>query len=269
MGKRYLDCTASEIRRMNGKELADAIAGSEGRLLVCETIGAVRPMLGDVTNAEFAAAMGADLIILNLFDVHAPVIQGLPDTAPGTVPGITTEYIRRLVSCAHELGKLTLTAIGTLPGRGRYRHDPRDRAHVQDDRDGSASSGRLRLCWGWHCRKIFWNMKSVTGSPPYLSQDGLLYKPIKGQNKKALFSKQCLFLSVITRPSAALCRTPAEILSVFCFASGFRFVGTWIWTVTYWSPRTPGFFMETIPLPRRRILEPDCVPSRILHTTLP
>ena len=113
MGKRYLDCTASEIRRMNGKELADAIAGSEGRLLVCETIGAVRPMLGDVTNAEFAAAMGADLIILNLFDVHAPVIQGLPDTAPGTVPGITTEYIRRLVSCAHELGKLTLTAIGT------------------------------------------------------------------------------------------------------------------------------------------------------------
>ena len=57
------------------KELADAIAGSEGRLLVCETIGAVRPMLGDVTNAEFAAAMGADLIILNLFDVYAPVIQ--------------------------------------------------------------------------------------------------------------------------------------------------------------------------------------------------
>lgn len=245
MGKRYLDCMASEIRRMNGKELADAIAGSEGRLLVCETIGAVRPMLGDVTNAEFAAAMGADLIILNLFDVYAPVIQGLPDTAPedvirevkrltgravginlepledgvessvgtnsewkltsgragtlenaekavamgadfivltgnpgvgvtnraitqtlkkyreafgdrillvagkmhaagilsesgekiiteedvrafaeagadvilmpapGTVPGITTEYIRRLVSCAHELGKLTLTAIGT------------------------------------------------------------------------------------------------------------------------------------------------------------
>lgn len=245
MGKRYLDCTASEICRMNGKELADAIAGSEGRLLVCETIGAVRPMLGDVTNAEFAAAMGADLIILNLFDVHAPVIQGLPDTAPedvirevkrltgravginlepledgvessvgtnsewkltsgragtlenaekaaamgadfivltgnpgvgvtnraitqtlkkyreafgdrillvagkmhaagilsesgekiiteedvrafaeagadvilmpapGTVPGITTEYIRRLVSCARELGKLTLTAIGT------------------------------------------------------------------------------------------------------------------------------------------------------------
>ena len=79
MSKRYLDCTASEIQKMTGRELTEAIAGSEGRILVCETIGAVRPMLGDVTNAEFVSAMGADIIILNLFDVNAPVIQGLPD----------------------------------------------------------------------------------------------------------------------------------------------------------------------------------------------
>lgn len=245
MAKRFLDCTASEIAEMTGKELAAAIAGSEGRILVCETIGAVPPMLGDVTNAEFAAAMGADMLILNLFDVNHPVINGLPETAPeniirevkrltgravginlepleagtestvdtnsewkltsgraatlenaekavamgvdfivltgnpgvgvtnraivrtlreyrkrfgdqilliagkmhaagilseagekiiteedvkafaeagadvilmpapGTVPGITTEYIRKLVSCAHGLGRLTLTAVGT------------------------------------------------------------------------------------------------------------------------------------------------------------
>lgn len=82
MVKRLLDCTASDISRMNGRELAEAIAGSEGRVLVCETIGAVRPMLGDVTNAEFAAAMGADLLILNLFDVNDPLINGLPDVKP-------------------------------------------------------------------------------------------------------------------------------------------------------------------------------------------
>ena len=234
MSKRYLDCTASEIQKMTGRELTEAIAGSEGRILVCETIGAVRPMLGDVTNAEFVSAMGADMIILNLFDVNAPVIQGLPDVpqedmirevkrltgravginlepleadsvsavetngewnltsgraatvenarkaiemgidfivltgnpgvgvtnsaiihtlrryreefgdrimliagkiniiteedarafagagadvilmpAPGTVPGITMEYIRGLVSSVHKLGRLTLTAVGT------------------------------------------------------------------------------------------------------------------------------------------------------------
>ncbi len=96
MSKRYLDCTASEIQRMTGKELADSIAGSEGRILVCETIGGVRPMLGDVTNAEFAAAMGADLLILNLFDVSEPVIQGLPDTAPED----TIREIKRLTGRA-------------------------------------------------------------------------------------------------------------------------------------------------------------------------
>ena len=280
MSKRYLDCTASEIQRMTGRELAESIAGSEGRVLVCETIGSVRPMLGDVTNAEFASAMGADMLILNLFDVNAPVIQGLPDVsredtirevkrltgravginleplepdaasavetngewnltsgraatvanarkaiemgvdfivltgnpgvgvtnaaithtlrkfreefgdrimliagkmhaagilaesgeniigendvsafaeagadvilmpAPGTVPGITMEYIRMLVSCAH------------------------------DDRDRPASSGRLRLCGDGSAGKYPGVWKGDTGSPAYISPDGIFGQPM-------------------------------------------------------------------------------------------
>lgn len=243
--KRFLDCTASDFGNMKKKELLEAISASEGRVLVCETIGILQPMLGDVTNAEFVASMGADMILLNMFDVNHPVIQGLPKTedrevvrkikqltgrpvginlepleqgkessvetnemwklsggrvatlenaktavemgvdfivltgnpgigvtnaaitdtlklyrehlgeqvvliagkmhasgilsecgehilteadvrafaeagadiillpAPGTVPGITMEYVRSLVVCAHSLGKMTLTAIGT------------------------------------------------------------------------------------------------------------------------------------------------------------
>ena len=136
MGKRYLDCTASEIRRMNGKELADAIAGSEGRLLVCETIGAVRPMLGDVTNAEFAAAMGADLIILNLFDVYAPVIQGLPDTAPEDVIREVKRLTGRAVgSILEPVGDGVDRSVGTAsdvtlaPGQGRASRCSRTRRH--------------------------------------------------------------------------------------------------------------------------------------------
>lgn len=64
---------------MNKYEILKSIALSEGRVLACETIGAVQPMLGNITNAEFAAAMGADLLILNLFDVNEPKIWGLPD----------------------------------------------------------------------------------------------------------------------------------------------------------------------------------------------
>ena len=53
--------------------------------------------IGRATALAFAEA-GADIILL---------------PAPGTVPGLTVEYIRDLVSYAHSLGCLTITAIGT------------------------------------------------------------------------------------------------------------------------------------------------------------
>lgn len=76
--KRFLNCNSSDFENMTKSELIESIAASEGRIVVCETIGTVLPMLGDITNAEFAASMGADIILLNLFDVNDPVIQGLP-----------------------------------------------------------------------------------------------------------------------------------------------------------------------------------------------
>lgn len=79
MPKRLLDCTASELRQFNKAQLLDSIAGCEGRVLACETIGITPPLLSDVTNAEYASALGADIILLNMFDVQQPVIQALPD----------------------------------------------------------------------------------------------------------------------------------------------------------------------------------------------
>ena len=133
MAKRLLDCTSSDIAGMTGKELAEAIAGSEGRVLVCETIGAVQPMLGDVTNAEFAAAMGADMLILNLFDVNHPVINGLPDTAPedtirevkrltGRAVGINLEPLEEGIESTVDTNsewKLTSGSAGTLENAER------------------------------------------------------------------------------------------------------------------------------------------------------
>ena len=83
--KRILDCQSSDFRKMTPRELLAAIAESEGRTIACETIGAIMPMLGDITNAEFAAAMGADILLLNLFDVQKPHIQGLPKCPPEEV----------------------------------------------------------------------------------------------------------------------------------------------------------------------------------------
>lgn len=85
MAKRMLDCYASDFADFSKEELLESIRKSEGRVMLCETIGTVRPMLGDVTNAEFVSAMGADFVLLNMFDVNAPVIEGLPEGKPEDV----------------------------------------------------------------------------------------------------------------------------------------------------------------------------------------
>ncbi len=79
MSKRILNCFASDFASMNAAQLLEAIAGSEGRTVMAETICTVAPLGEDITNAEMAGAMGADIIILNLFDTDDPVIRGLPE----------------------------------------------------------------------------------------------------------------------------------------------------------------------------------------------
>ena len=82
MPKRLIDTTAGELSGYSKKDLLTAIAASEGRTLAAETIGTVTPMLVNITNAEFVASLGADLIMLNIFDINNPVIQGLPQVPP-------------------------------------------------------------------------------------------------------------------------------------------------------------------------------------------
>ncbi|WP_331497052.1 DUF7916 family protein [Roseburia inulinivorans] len=82
MVKRYIDCSARELAAYHKKELLQSIADSEGRVLVAETIGTVTPMLVNITNAEFVTSLGADIIMLNIFDMDHPVINGLPEVAP-------------------------------------------------------------------------------------------------------------------------------------------------------------------------------------------
>ena len=77
--KRMLNLTPSEMIDLSKEELLYAIAASEGRVLASETIGIAMPMLVDISNAELSAAMGADIIILNLFDVDDPVVNGIPN----------------------------------------------------------------------------------------------------------------------------------------------------------------------------------------------
>lgn len=118
MVKRILDCKASDLAAYNAREILEAIAASEGRVMMGECIGITQPLLTDVTNAEVVASMGADILLLNMFDVQNPVIQALPAVEKtetvrevkrltGRIVGINLEPVEGDVESNDELWKMT------------------------------------------------------------------------------------------------------------------------------------------------------------------
>lgn len=97
MVKRFLDCNASDFKTMGKTEILASIRNSEGRVLVSEVIGAGQPLLYEISNAELAAAFGADLLLLNLFDLDRPVFNGLPNLNPKGVIREIKELTGRII----------------------------------------------------------------------------------------------------------------------------------------------------------------------------
>ena len=64
--KRLLSCTSSEMLKMDGQELKQAILASEGRTVMTETVVAIE------------VSFGSDMVLLNCFDCNHPEIKGLP-----------------------------------------------------------------------------------------------------------------------------------------------------------------------------------------------
>lgn len=80
MTSRILDATASEFMAMNAFELAESIRKGEGRTISVEVICTDQPPVDGVTNAELAAAFGADIVVLDRYDPLTPVILGAPNS---------------------------------------------------------------------------------------------------------------------------------------------------------------------------------------------
>ncbi|WP_062352704.1 hypothetical protein [Bacillus kwashiorkori] len=79
--KRILDCTATDFRAMSGTDLKQSIEAAEGRTIIAEVVVTATPLYPGLTNAEYAAAFGADMILLNFFDVNNPKVEGLVNVA--------------------------------------------------------------------------------------------------------------------------------------------------------------------------------------------
>ena len=128
--KRIIDCRSSDFLNMTRQDLLDAIANCEGRTICCETVGSYQPMLGDVTNAEFAAAMGADILLLNLFDCNEPQINALPKCEPmervkmlkkltGRPIGINLEPVEQELETGESMWAMTSGRKATLENARR------------------------------------------------------------------------------------------------------------------------------------------------------
>lgn len=80
------------------KELGDRLILAAGKMHASGILAEGAEKIITREDVKAFADAGADIILL---------------PAPGTVPGITVEYVRDLVGYAHSLGCLTITAIGT------------------------------------------------------------------------------------------------------------------------------------------------------------
>lgn len=85
MMKRFLDCNFSDMEVMNKKELLESLEASEGRVLIAECSLCHDSLLPPISNAEISAAFGADILLLNMFDVNHPHIDGIQGTGDSDV----------------------------------------------------------------------------------------------------------------------------------------------------------------------------------------
>ena len=127
---RIIDCRSSDFLNMTRRDLLDSIANCEGRAICGEPVGSYQPMLGDGPNAEFAAARGADSLLLNLFDCNDPQINALPKCEPmervmmlkkltGRPIGINLEPVEQELETGESMWAMTSGRKATLENARR------------------------------------------------------------------------------------------------------------------------------------------------------
>lgn len=95
--KRLISSFASDLANMNQEDLLQSIKASEGRTLIAEVMCHAEPLYPGITNAEYAAAFGADMILLNILDVEQPKIAGLDDVEPEETVHVLKKLLGRPV----------------------------------------------------------------------------------------------------------------------------------------------------------------------------
>ncbi|UNQ73205.1 DUF7916 family protein [Infirmifilum sp. NZ] len=78
MSRRVLNLTGRELASMGAKDFKEAVKASEGRVVAAEVVVTASPLVDGVSNVEIASRFGADVLILNMYDVLNPAVAGVP-----------------------------------------------------------------------------------------------------------------------------------------------------------------------------------------------
>ncbi|RAK07783.1 hypothetical protein C8C77_1116 [Halanaerobium saccharolyticum] len=144
MVKRLLSSSSSELLNYNKEELLQSIKLSEGRTIISEVIGA-ESLFRDLSNAEVAAAFGADILLLNLFDLNQPFFKNIKQ-------GNAAEIVK-------EIKRLSGRPLG-------INLEPVNKENIEADHFVKLSSGRKATLQNIEqAVKAGFNMITFTGNP--------------------------------------------------------------------------------------------------------
>ncbi|NLU10388.1 MAG: hypothetical protein GXW90_05505 [Tepidanaerobacter acetatoxydans] len=77
--KRIFELGSKDFMTLGKQEILSTIKNSEGRSVMAEVVVTALPLIYGVSGLEMAAAFGADMITLNLFDFDNPFIFGIDE----------------------------------------------------------------------------------------------------------------------------------------------------------------------------------------------
>ena len=95
---RMLDLYGHAMSEADGKALIEAVRLSEGRSLASEIIAPAPPLFRGLSNTELASAFGADLLILNMYDVDQPQLNGFESHGPSHLLKEISQLTNRMVA---------------------------------------------------------------------------------------------------------------------------------------------------------------------------
>lgn len=97
MVKRLISANASDIKAFSKEDLIQSIKASEGRVILSENVVVQEPLIKDITTSEIARSYGADMILLNCFDLLSPEIKGLYHHTENHQPSDIIHDLKKLI----------------------------------------------------------------------------------------------------------------------------------------------------------------------------